>query len=541
MYGESPPDGTEGTARERAAADLTYHLSAISTAIVQLTSASGWGTACEHAPMFSLPEPAPPVGRAIGFGSERAAMDSLLLKRAGTGRGSNSANDPLAVASRPTSPFQGEVPRASGEAICNGPAFPGEVIRASGEGICDSPASSGRGGDDTRAGESGRQNCGRFVQEFFSTNRSDAISWLVGAEEDSDNAIAFDSTVELSDLASETGPYSYAQSHRGTSGTVDAQIGEPAGNEIQCVDPGARRSPGSEALLDDDAAGGQRYATDEQCDFVPTDFEQGSARADELVGTLQRSLAQMLGSGRIAAELEGLDPHDAVSAILSPDGRPYFGLLTAAVLTMTVLTWGLGKLSNAPETKAAPTKVEISAVVERIISVESDGNANARNKRSSATGAAQFLDVTWLELIRIHRPDLAAKHNEKELLELRRDPKLAREITARFMEKNAALLSKRGLPVTPGTLYLTHFAGPAGAVAILSVAGDADAASLMAQADTTGKITREKIVSANPFLAGLTVADLKNWADRKMRGVAPPRADDGREAQFRSKSALAVR
>jgi hypothetical protein len=101
---------------------------------------------------------------------------------------------------------------------------------------------------------------------------------------------------------------------------------------------------------------------------------------------------------------------------------------------------------------------------------------------------------------------------------VRRDPELAREIATRFVEQNAMLLSKRGLPVTPGTLYLAYFAGAAGAVAILSVPGEADAASLMASADATGRMTREKIVGANPFLGDFTVADLKSWADRKMRG-----------------------
>jgi hypothetical protein len=39
----------------------------------------------------------------------------------------------------------------------------------------------------------------------------------------------------------------------------------------------------------------------------------------------------------------------------------------------------------------------------------------------------------------------------------------------------------------------------------------------MASADVTGRTTREKLVSANPFLKVLTVGDLKNWADHKMR------------------------
>jgi hypothetical protein len=161
-----------------------------------------------------------------------------------------------------------------------------------------------------------------------------------------------------------------------------------------------------------------------------------------------------------------------------------------------------------------PTAVK--ALVDRIIAVESNGDPNARNKRSSATGAAQFLDDTWREAVRRHRRDLIQGRSDKEVLELRRDAELAREIVTRLVEEYAAMLSKRGLPVTPGSLYLTYFAGPAGGVALLSGAESADAASLMASADVTGRTTREKLVTANPFLKVLTVGDLKTWADRKM-------------------------
>ncbi len=41
----------------------------------------------------------------------------------------------------------------------------------------------------------------------------------------------------------------------------------------------------------------------------------------------------------------------------------------------------------------------------------------------------------------------------------------------------------------------------------------------MASADITGRITRDKIIRANPFLKALTVGDLKNWAVNKMRGT----------------------
>ena len=50
--------------------------------------------------------------------------------------------------------------------------------------------------------------------------------------------------------------------------------------------------------------------------------------------------------------------------------------------------------------------VNFDTVVDQIIKVESNGDPNLKNKRSSATGSGQFLDETWLLLMRAHRPDL---------------------------------------------------------------------------------------------------------------------------------------
>jgi hypothetical protein len=161
-------------------------------------------------------------------------------------------------------------------------------------------------------------------------------------------------------------------------------------------------------------------------------------------------------------------------------------------------------------------RAAIDMIVDRIIKVESNGDPNLTNKRSSAVGLGQFLNETWLDLIRTHRPELARERSEDEILELRRDANIAREITVRFTEQNAGMLRRRGLPVTPGTLYLAHFAGGGGAVAILLALENADAASVMASADTTGRTNREKLIKANPFLERFTVADLKTWAHRKM-------------------------
>lgn len=175
------------------------------------------------------------------------------------------------------------------------------------------------------------------------------------------------------------------------------------------------------------------------------------------------------------------------------------------------------------------TREAVNTVVERIVAVESSGDANAKNPRSTATGAAQFIEATWLELIRKHRSDLRDRP-EAEILDLRRDPKLSRELTARFIERNARVLRRYGHAVTPGNLYLSHFAGGAGAVAILSAQEHADAALTLANADSTGKISREKLVKANPFLEGITAGGLRRWADRKMNKVGTRTASQATRA-----------
>ena len=206
----------------------------------------------------------------------------------------------------------------------------------------------------------------------------------------------------------------------------------------------------------------------------------------------------------------------------SRESRGWRGLAFAvgAHLALLACVWlaELNVYSFLHKTERPTDRIVFDAIVKRIIEVESAGDANAKNKRTSATGLGQFLDETWLDLIRAHRPDLIRERSTDEILELRRDATLNREITVRFVEQNAAMLKRRGLPVTPGTIYLAHFAGGAGAVAILSAPQNADAALVMASADITGRTKRENIVKANRFLERFTAADLKSWADRKMRG-----------------------
>jgi hypothetical protein len=149
------------------------------------------------------------------------------------------------------------------------------------------------------------------------------------------------------------------------------------------------------------------------------------------------------------------------------------------------------------------------AVADQIISAESGGDPNASNPNSTASGPGQFLDSTWLATLQRFRPDLTAGKTTDQLLALKNNPDLNRQMTQAYAGQNAQILSQNGLPTTPGNLYLSHFAGPGGAVSVLKADPNTPASSVLSPG----------AVAANPFLSGMTVGDLRNWADRKMGGT----------------------
>lgn len=151
------------------------------------------------------------------------------------------------------------------------------------------------------------------------------------------------------------------------------------------------------------------------------------------------------------------------------------------------------------------------ALVDQIISAESGGNPNARNSLSSAGGAGQFIDSTWLSMLRKHRPDIADGKSDSDLLALKFDPALSKAMTAAYAADNAGILQNAGVSVTPGSTYLAHFAGPQGAVGILNADPATPVASILTPA----------AVRANPFLQGMTAGDLAAWANHKVGGATP--------------------
>lgn len=158
----------------------------------------------------------------------------------------------------------------------------------------------------------------------------------------------------------------------------------------------------------------------------------------------------------------------------------------------------------------------VEILVDKIVHVESGGNARAKNPLSSATGLGQFIDGTWLRMMRTYRPDLARSLSREDLLALRYDATISREMVRRLAQEGEAYLRARGHQITAGRLYLCHFLGMEGAATVLAAGDGADLAAVLGGG----------VISANPFLTGKNVAYVKSWAEAKMRvrGARPAAA-----------------
>ena len=150
----------------------------------------------------------------------------------------------------------------------------------------------------------------------------------------------------------------------------------------------------------------------------------------------------------------------------------------------------------------------IETLVYRITTIESANNCNARNPLSTAVGLGQFIESTWLRIMRDYHPELVAGRSRQEILDMRVQCALALEMTTALTRESANYIRSRGLTVTPGSLYLAHFLGPGGAAKALNAS----------PGDSVLNVFGSGVVNANPFLQGKTASWLIAWAATKMAG-----------------------
>jgi len=114
---------------------------------------------------------------------------------------------------------------------------------------------------------------------------------------------------------------------------------------------------------------------------------------------------------------------------------------------------------------------------------ESSLNPTAKATGSSAVGLFQFLESTWLQVMKEQGPRLGYQTYanaitetadgdyvvkdpklKAEILKLREDPQIAADMAAAFTKSNGDYLAQRfGRIPSPGELYIAHFLGAKGA------------------------------------------------------------------------------
>ena len=131
---------------------------------------------------------------------------------------------------------------------------------------------------------------------------------------------------------------------------------------------------------------------------------------------------------------------------------------------------------------ADATGVDFSLLVETARR-ESALNPTARAGTSSATGLFQFIEGTWLDMVRRH----GAQHGlgeqacalqqgadpatRREILALRNDPELSARMAAELARENAQTLQSRlGRAPNAGELYAAHVMGSGGAIRLIEAA-----------------------------------------------------------------------
>lgn len=143
----------------------------------------------------------------------------------------------------------------------------------------------------------------------------------------------------------------------------------------------------------------------------------------------------------------------------------------------------LGAIKKA----SARTGVDFAYLLEKA-SAESSFQTDIKSKSSSATGLYQFIEKTWLGMIRDHGSKyglgnyadkigadgkVSDAQTRKDILALRNDPETAAAMAAEYAAENGRYLERHvGGDVGAVELYFAHFMGPSGASGFLNAMKD---------------------------------------------------------------------
>jgi hypothetical protein len=170
---------------------------------------------------------------------------------------------------------------------------------------------------------------------------------------------------------------------------------------------------------------------------------------------------------------------------------------------------------------------------------ESGLKSAAQSATSSATGLFQFIDQTWLGLVKDHgaahglaRQASAitkgtdgryhAGSDREAILALRKDPGVAALMAGEYAKSTAAAMaSALGRPVCGGELYAAHFLGPDAACKLIKLAQNNPQAGAAAQFPAAAAANRSVFYRADG--SSRSVREVYDWAMRQPGGAGTVR------------------
>jgi hypothetical protein len=185
--------------------------------------------------------------------------------------------------------------------------------------------------------------------------------------------------------------------------------------------------------------------------------------------------------------------------------------LSSTLFAAFIFGQSLAAFAEAAESSGLNSTEGERVLLDRMMTAESGGRNDAKNPSSTALGPFQFIEATFLDIIRRNLPGVALGKTQAEVLDLRTDPKISRDAALIYTRENGAFLAARGFPLTPANLRLAFLAGPSGALKVLTAKPDERLSAVLSPA----------ALRANPFLSDMTVAQLIERVGREVEGVEP--------------------
>lgn len=336
-----------------------------------------------------------------------------------------------------------------------------------------------------------------------------------------DNTMGIDDYIaKLKDLYEQVGDNQYMQSYienllksaraardGGRDFSLAAEIANGFGSTIDLVARGLGILP--DRLEDVAEANNDHRESTEKNTTAQSDFAKSITDVRELVPQLADEMARL----KKITDLTSASWTALAAAFKTGD--------MSNVLEVLKL-WGQGISGNlsafAAQEQNRIDGVVTGGLVGKIIGIESNGVHDAQNPNSTATGAGQFIEETWLDLFRKYFPEEARTMTEPAILELRKNSDISAKMVNFYLAENAKSLQRAGVAVNDANLYLAHFLGPGGAAAVLKAAPGTALTSVLG-ADQ---------IAANPTIlgGGRTTSDVIDWAKGKMgAGMTQPEID----------------